>query len=124
VNAVIIVTHLWNTDFVHWWHLYFDPTTGPWYTGQVWGNVFAVLPLAVLGTIGYWVHKWITKDIKEFDSKRAHDEHTRHLRAILDALDPNVESGSQLDVIADRVDETTPGGLGAVLERISRSQQT
>jgi hypothetical protein len=120
--AVVIITHLWNTDFVHWWHLYFFPVGKPWYEGLVWGNVFAVLPLALGGTIGYWIHKWVTKDIKEFDAKRAHDEHSKHLRAILDALDPDVASGSQLDIIADRVDETTPNGLGTIRDEIRRLQ--
>ena len=125
--AVVVITHLWNTDFAHWFHVYFDPYHAPWYEGLVWGNVFAVLPLAVLGGIGYWVHKWITRDIKKFDAKKAHDEHTKHLRAILDALDPEVESDTILDTIADRVDEATPGGIGtlraeikAALERESK----
>ena len=116
--AVVVITHLWNTDFAHWFHIYFDPYRAPWYEGLVWGNVFAVLPLAVLGTIGYWVHKWVTKDIKEFDAREAHDEHTKHLRAILDALDPEVESDSTLDYIASQVNEETPGGLKTIRDEI------
>lgn len=116
--AVVVITHLWNTDFAHWFHEYFDPYHAPWYDGLVWGNVFAVLPLAVLGTFGYWVHKWITKDIEEFDAKKAHDEHSKHLRAILDALDPEVESDTTLDYIAAQVNEETPGGLKTIRDEI------
>lgn len=103
------------------------PTHEVWYHGAVWSNVFVLAPLAVLGGIGYWVHKWITSDIKKFDAEKAHDEHTKHLRTILNALDPEVESDTVLDTIADRVDETTPGGIGtlraeikAALERESK----
>jgi hypothetical protein len=116
--AVIVVTHLWNTDFLHWWHLYFFPVGKPWYEGLVWGNVFAVLPLALLGTITYWIHKWITKDIEEFDAKKAHDEHSKHLRAILDALDPDVAGDTTLDYIAAQVNEETPGGLKTLRDDI------
>jgi len=116
--AVVVITHLWNTDFQQWWYTYFDPHHAPWYTGQVWGNVFAVLPLAVLGTVTYWVHKVLTKDIEKFDAEKAHDEHSKHLRAILDALDPEVESDSTLDYIAGQVNEDTPGGLKTIRDEI------
>jgi hypothetical protein len=114
MNAVIVITHLWNTDFAHWWNLYFFPPGKPWYEGLVWGNVFAVLPLAILGTITYWVHKWITKDIQKFDHEASHAELHRKLSLILDQLDPEAESNSTLDLIADRVNEETPGGLGTI----------
>ena len=126
-SAVIVITHLWNTDFQHWWNYYFWGSHAPipknvWYERGVWGNVFAVLPLAVLGsifgTIGYQIHKRITKDIKKFDAERAHDEHSKHLRAILDALDPEVEGDTTLDFIATQVNENTPGGLKTLRDDI------
>ena len=120
MNAVIVITHLWNTDFAHWFHEYFDPYHAPWYDGLVWGNVFAVLPLAVLGTFGYWVHKWLTKDIEKFNHEASHNELHRKLDSILLQLDPEAESNSQLDVIADRVDENTPGGIGVLLTEIKK----
>lgn len=135
MNAIIVITHLWNTDLVHWWHLYFDPAEKPWYEGQIWGNVFAVLPLAVLGFIGYWVHKFITKEHEDIDARleRHHDEHSKHLKAILDALDPDTEGGIadvhvKLDAIKNELNPETEGGLKVLLDRIegleSKSQQT
>ncbi len=122
--AVIVITHLWNTDFQQWWYTYFDPHHAAWYTGEVWGNVWAVIPLGILGTIGYWAHRYLTKDIKKFDAKAAHEAHMKKLQAIVDALDPEAESSSQLDVIADRVNEQTPGGLQVLLEEIRALQAT
>lgn len=116
--AVVVVTHLWNTDFAHWFHVYFDPYHAPWYEGLVWGNVFAVLPLAVLGTITYWVHKWITKGIQEFDHEASHAELHRKLSALLDQLDPEVTTNSTLDYIASQVNEETPGGLKTIRDEI------
>jgi len=117
-TAIIVITHLWNTDFVHWWHLYFDPAEKPWYEGQVWGNVFAVLPLAVLGTIGYWVHKFVAKEHEDIDVKleRQHNEHSEHLKKILDALDP--ETPGSLANIEDALDPQTPSGIGEILKRL------
>lgn len=122
-NAVIVITHLWNTDFQHWWGLYFDPPHAPWYTGQVWGNIFAILPAAILGYMGYWIHKVISSDVKKFDARAAHDAHMRHLQAIVDALDPAVASDSVLDMIADRVDEETPSGIGTLRDELKKLQE-
>lgn len=33
----------------HWWEFFFAPKGAPWYTGNVWGNVVAVIPLGVGG---------------------------------------------------------------------------
>jgi hypothetical protein len=89
-----------------------------WYEGQVWGNIFAIIPAAVLGTIGYWIHKFVTREHESIDAKleRQHNEHSKHLKDILDALDPEIESNSQLDVIADRVNEETPSGIGKIIQ--------
>jgi len=112
-----------STILRHFLEFFFAPDGKPWYEGAVWGNVVAILPLAVLGTAGYWIHKYFTHEHKRFDAETAHDEHTKHLRAILDALDPEVVSESQLDIIADRVNEETPGGLGTVLKKLEELRE-
>ena len=109
---------------IHLLHYMYFPAHEVWYHGAVWSNVFVLAPLAVLGTIGYWIHKLITRDVEEFDAKAAHDEHSKHLRAILDALDPDVESDSELDLIADRVDDETPSGLGVLLRELRAAHGT
>ena len=35
--------------FSHWFHTFYVPSSGPWYGGQVWGNVFVVAVIAPLG---------------------------------------------------------------------------
>ena len=103
----------------HFWNFFFLGEPGhQWWEAATWSNVAAVLPLAVLGTVTYWVHKVLTKDIEKFDAEKAHDEHSKHLRAILDALDPEVESDSVLDYIAGQVNEDTPGGLRTIRDEI------
>ena len=92
----------------HFWQFFFFPPHEVWYKGAVWGNVVAVLPLAILGAAGFAYHHVVVKGL--------HSTHDEHLKKILDALDPEAQTETQLDQIADRVDETTPGGLG-VLDR-------
>jgi hypothetical protein len=50
----------------------------------------------------------------------AHREHNEKLSKILEHLDPEASTDGMLDVIADRVDETTPGGLATVREDIAK----
>lgn len=92
----------------HFWHYEFAPVGEPWYHGQVWGNVVAVLPMAVLAAGGLIYHHVVLR--------RLHAAHDRHLKALLDLIDPSTDGG--LAIVLDRLDESTPGGLGAVLDRI------
>jgi len=111
--ALIFITHLWNTDFKHWWDAYFFGGPGPaWYLRLVWGNVFAVLPLGLAGFVGYRVHKLATKGREDVDAKleRHHNEHLEHMRKILDALDPDTDGG--LNDIKELLDVHSPGGIG------------
>lgn len=108
-----------NTLITHFWEFFFVPTEPhtPWYHGQVWGNVVAVLPLAILGAGAFAYHHFVVKGLHD-ELLRKHDEHSEHLRKIIEALDPETESDSTLDLIADRVDDGTPGGIGVLRERI------
>ena len=99
-----------STLITHWAQFFFDEPGKVWYEAAVWGNVVAVIPLAILGAIAFFYHR--------AEVKALHETHDRHLRAILNALDPEADSESMLDQIADRVDEKTPGGIQAVLEAI------
>ena len=101
----------------HFWHYFFwgGPIPQPvnvWYERAVWGNVVAVLPMAVLGAGGFTYH--------HFALKRMHESHDRHLKRILDALDPETSSETQIDRIADLVDDQKPGGVTVVLEELRK----
>ena len=89
---------------------FFAPLHEPWYHGAVWGNVVAVVPLGLMGF--FWLRS------KHIALTEVHAQHNRHLESILAALDPEAESETTLDLIADKVDETTPGGLGTIRERL------
>ena len=114
-NAIIVITHLWNTDFAHWWHLYFDPAEKVWYEGAVWGNIFAILPAGVLGAIAFFWHGVLVDE-----AKKAADQHTRHLKKILDALDPESDGGVhiKLDQIVDDLDPKTDSGIGVIIHKL------
>lgn len=48
-----------------------------------------------------------------------HVEHAKHLKAIIDALDPETESDCQLDRIADALNPETPGGVEVIHKKVS-----
>ena len=119
-----------NTVFTHWFHYYFaggplPQTVNVWYERAVWGNVFADLPLAVIaGGLFLWHHfavRDLHRKVDELASK--HEAHDRHLKAILDALDPDTDGGladvqKQIAAVDDKLDPTTPGGLKVLLDEI------
>ena len=95
----------------------------PWYHAAVWGNVVAVVPLGIGGFIGFYFHRWFTQRHEDFDAKEAHNERAREARKILDLLDPHTDGGireihEHVETIEDRVDETTPGGIKTILDRL------
>lgn len=94
----------------HFWQYFFFPAHEVWYRGNVWGNVVAVLPLAILGIIGFTYHHFVLKNL--------HESHDQHLKLIIDALDPETDAETQIDRIAELVDETKPGGVTTVLEAV------
>jgi hypothetical protein len=95
------------TFYSHWFQYNFAPTHGSWYSGAIWPNVFVIL---VVGPLGYL---WLRA--KHDALLEAHKAHNEKLELILRHLDPEAEMDGLLDLIADRVDETTPHGIGAVL---------
>lgn len=86
---------------MHWLSVYWQ---------EVRGNVYAIVPCGLVAFV------WLRA--KHAALKDAHAAHSAKLDAILRHLDPEAETDGLLDVIADRVDETTPGGLGAVLAEL------
>jgi hypothetical protein len=109
--------------FTHWFHFFFwggaQPSPSPvWYERAVWGNVVAVLPLAVLGLIGFLWHRGVVKELhakidREADARA---EHTQHLKKIMDALDP--ETGGGIADVLDRLEPSTPSGIGVLAGKL------
>lgn len=80
------------------------------YWAEVKGNVYAIGPCAVVAAFVVWV--------KHRALMEAHRAHAVKLTRILEHLDPDAETDGLLDRIADRVDEQTPGGIRAVIDRV------
>jgi hypothetical protein len=125
-NAVIVITHLWNADFRHWWEAYFFGGHGVvWYLRLVWGNVFADIVFFTGAALGYVWHQGVLKEAREETNRRIakhQDIHTEHLKKILDALDPATDGG--LADIKDALDPTTPSGIGVILKELQAARDT
>lgn len=80
------------------------------YWPEVRGNVYAIVPCALLGF--FWLRS------KHLALARAHRAHSAQLKLILQHLDPEAATDGLLDLIADRVDHTTPGGVGEVYKAL------
>jgi hypothetical protein len=131
LSTIPIITHLWNTDFAHWWAYYFaggskaPEPNGAWYERGVWGNVFAVLPLAPVGvffgTCAYFWHKGVVRDLEAEVEKHKH--HSKALDDLMGLLDPGRDDGglhARIEHIEQLADETLPGGVTAVIEEIRK----
>jgi len=109
--------------FVHFF--FFGPGQPVWYERAVWGNVVAVIPLALLAGAGWLWHKGAVEEMhRKLDAaaKRA-DVHAEHMKRILDALDPDTDGGiadvtAAVADVRDRLDVSTPGGLTDVLAAV------
>ena len=120
--------------YTGFWHFFFSPATGPWYTGNVWGNVVATIPLALLGMAAFFWHRGVVRELHEkLDAHAAQLEahgiaqahHAAKLLLVLDALDPGTDGGiteihNRVEEIADTISTDTPGGLKLVLDRIDK----
>lgn len=106
----------------HWWEYNFIPAHEAWYHGATWPNVFVLLPLSVLGFIGWLWHKGAVDEThKKIDAlAKKHDEHAEKLKKVLDALDPETDGGIQ--EVMDRLDPETPGGLEVLDTKIDKWQ--
>lgn len=115
--------------FTHWWQYNFAPPGQPVWMGAAWPNVAAVLPLAVLGVVGWVWHRGAMKELhgKVDALATLHDAHVATLNAqhagnadrlkkILDAVDPETDGG--IGVVLDRLDVSTPGGIKDVLDAV------
>ena len=84
-----------------------------WYWGEVRGNLLAVVPCGIVAY--FWLrakHRALTE---------AHRAHNEKLSQILEHLDPDAQTDGLLDLIADRTDHSTPGGVGEVYKAIHSS---
>lgn len=102
----------------HWFQFNYAPLGQPWYQGADWPNVFVLLPLAILGTAGFFYHLAVTKRLhaRIDDLATKHDQHAEKLKLVLDALDPETDGG--LADVLDRLDPGTPGGLAVIAHKL------
>jgi hypothetical protein len=116
--ATFFLTHLWQ-------YMYLPPGE-PWYHGEVWPNVYVVLPLAILGYL-YFESRHIAVLAAHEELKAAHVEHAEKLDRLLDRFDPETDGGladvhAALADVRDRLDLSTPGGLKDIADRIDHLQ--
>lgn len=77
MNAMTVATFF----LLHFWHFFYVPTTGPWYTGSIWGNVFVVPVVVGLGFIWsktkFWPLKPLERGVRHLHTKvdSLHDKH-------------------------------------------------
>lgn len=80
---------------LHFWHYFYVPSQGAWYTGNVWGNVFVVAVLAPLGWLWartkFWPLKPIERHMRNLHTKvdalhARHDQHHEDLETIKQSL--------------------------------------
>lgn len=113
------------TPFEHFTDFYFFPDGEPWWRGAVWGNVVAIWPsapvIAVLGVSAYVLHRRAIAPLHAtLDRIEVAHRDLAGLKDLADALDPGTESETILDTIADRVDDHTETGIGAILRRLPK----
>jgi len=64
---------------VNFYHFFFQPTTGPFYTGNVWGNMVAWVICGVIA-IAWGRRKLVKWDKKrEAEHERRHQDMKRHI---------------------------------------------
>lgn len=69
---------------LHFFHYFYVPSTGPWYTGNIWGNVFVAPVVVVLAFVWSKTKFWPLRPIQHgLDSlHRKHDAHALKLDAM------------------------------------------
>ena len=122
----MIFQHIWEQDFAHWFNFYFAGRDLPqvknvWYERAVWGNVFAIIPTAIVLTpIGWasWVwHKGVVEDLeKEIAEHKL--EHHKLVQKTIKFLDPE-EGEPTLASISDSLDLETDGGLKTIHDKLT-----
>lgn len=120
-NAIIIISHLWQTDFLHAWQFFFHPPHVPWYTGNTYGNLVAIIPTGLL-LFAYIRSKHLAVIESHKALKAAHVEHAEKLDKLLDKLDP--ETPGSLVAIEDMLDPATPSGIGEILKELQAARDT
>lgn len=67
----------------NWFHYFYAPTNGPWYAGNVWGNVFVVFVAFPLGYVWsktkFWPLRPMQKGFKSVEEHfvRIHQHHAK-----------------------------------------------
>jgi len=109
----------------HFWEFFFAEPGKHFYESAVWGNVVAVLPLAVVAVLGWLWHKGAVGELhRKLDAQaKRHDELAEHMKKALDLLDPERDGGiadvhAAIAEIKNELSVDTPGGLQVVVGRI------
>lgn len=113
-----------STLIAHWFNFFFwgGEHGLVWYKHAVWGNVVAVLPLAVLAAGGFFWHKGVVEEEhKKLDAlAKKHDKNAEHLKKIWDLVNPEADGGLTIhfEKIEDLLNLDTPTGLKIILDAI------
>lgn len=57
---------------MNFWNFFFDPKSGPWFTGNIWGNMVAWVICGVIAVL------WARRKLIKWDRKRKVREEERH----------------------------------------------
>lgn len=86
------------------WHAMYVPRTGPFYDGQVWGNVFVIAVLAPAGWVWSRTKFWPLGPLhRQFE--RLHAKLDAHHAAVRDLHARHDAHAEQLAKLAARLDE-------------------
>jgi hypothetical protein len=114
--------HVATTIFflhAHFWEFFFGEVGKHFYEGNVYGNLVAIIPTGLL-LFAYIRSRHLAVIESHKALKAAHVEHAVKLEKILDALDPETDSKTQIDRIAELADDQKPGGVTVVLEELRK----
>lgn len=62
----------------HFWQFFFQPPAAPWYTGNVYGNIVAVIPCGVLAWLWARSSKAATHALLRQHHAEAMDQRAKH----------------------------------------------
>ena len=99
---------VYQASLAHFWHFFFAPTGQPWYQGNVYGNIVALVPCAFLGGFFGWLWSktkyWPLNLIHaKLDSlHERHDTHDRRLHELAQSMHALTDSHVQLHEKLDR----------------------
>jgi hypothetical protein len=64
--------------FIHFFHYFYVPSSGPWYAGNIWGNVFVIAVVFPLGYLWSKLKWWPLKPMEHL-AKGLHTKLDGHI---------------------------------------------